>query len=486
MEQNAGHQPTTAIGARKLSFREKFSFGIGDTMGTFGTSVIGLYYLKYLTDIVGLGAALAGVVMLVTQLYTAVSDPFIGQLSDATHTRWGRRRFYILFFTIPTGIAYYFLWAIPRASAGNVNSVTAIAILASIVYFTFFTLVTVPYATLTVEMTDDYDERSKLASYRMFVSIVGGLLAIAIPSILVPDPSYKGTGADKIITNVPDIYHGYLVAGIIIAIIIGTIPYITYFGCKERSSYKPIPGGLKVLVSTYKTMLKNQPFRNATLSYMFTWGGFMVMQAFFPFYLQSYLGIDNQMLFLGIVSLLFIAAAGFVPLWLYLMQKIGKKMSYNLGMAMLAVCSLLIMLIQPGHIVQIFVLVFFLSVGVSAAHVVPMSIIPDTIDASRLISGYDTEGIYYGFQSFVQKAATAGFVGLAGIVLEACHYIKLEDLKPGEGQPDSAIMAIRIIFSVIPALFMMIGVVIMYFMNLDRKKHQEIIQSLNARGDSND
>jgi GPH family glycoside/pentoside/hexuronide:cation symporter len=416
---NAVQKPLAASGARKLTFWEKFSFGIGDTMGTFGTSVIGLYYLKYLTDIIGLGAALAGVVMLVTQMYTAFSDPFIGQLSDSTHTRWGRRRFYILFFTIPTGLTYYLLWAIPNGWALNIKFIAAIV--ASIIYFTFFTLVTVPYATLTVEMTDDYDERSKLAAYRMFVSIIGGLLAIAIPSFLVPDPKYSSLNK---ILNIPDIYSGYLIAGIIIAVIIGSVPFLTYFGCKERSSYKPIPGGLKVLLSTYKTMLKNQPFRNATLSYMFTWGGFMIMQSFFPFYLQYYLRINDQRLFLAIVSLLFIAAAAFVPLWLFLMQKIGKKLSYNLGMAALALCSLLIMLIQPGQIVAIFVLVFFLSIGVSAAHVVPMSIIPDTIDVSRLISGYDTEGIYYGFQSFVQKAAVAGFTGLAGIALAASGYIR--------------------------------------------------------------
>lgn len=479
MDQRIQTQASESGAARRLTFREKFSFGIGDTMGTFGTSVIGLYYLKYLTDIISLGAALAGIVMLVTQLYTAFSDPFIGQLSDSTHTRWGRRRFYILFFTIPTGITYFLLWAIPHGWGLDAKFIAAI--IASVIYFTFFTLVTVPYATLTVEMTDDYDERSKLASYRMFVSIIGGLLAIAIPSFLVPDPRYS---ANQKIANIPDMYHGYWLAGIIIAVIIGTVPFITYFGCRERSSYKPIPGGIKVLLSTYKTMIKNAPFRNATLSYMFTWGGFMVMQSFFPFYLQSYLRINNQMLFLAIVSLLFVAAAAFVPLWLYMMQKFGKKAAYNIGMGALALCSLLILLIQPGQIVQIFVLVFFLSIGVSAAHVVPMSIIPDTIDVSRLISGYDTEGIYYGFQAFVQKAATAGFVGLAGVALDGAGYIKMENLPAG-GQPASAVMAIRIIFSVIPALFMGIGVVIMFFMRLDRKKHREIIQNLNEKGNNN-
>lgn len=463
-------------GARKLTFREKFSFGIGDTMGTFGTSVIGLFYLKYLTDVLGLGAALAGVVMLVTQLYTAFSDPFIGQLSDSTHTRWGRRRFYILFFTIPTAITYYLLWAVPYQLPEGTKFL--LAIVSSIIYFTFFTLVTVPYATLTVEMTDDYDERSRLTSYRMFVSIIGGLVAIALPYILIPDMAGN---------NIKQVHSGFLLTGLIIALIIGTFPFITYFGCKERSTYKPIPGGIRMMLVTYKEMWKNAPFRNVILSYMFTWGGFMIMQSFFQFYLQSYMGITDTYVMLSIVVLLFVAAAGFLPVWLYLMRKIGKKASYNIGMAALAVCSLLIMLIQPGHLLFVYILVFLMSFGVSAAHVVPLSIIPDTIDISRLKSGYDTEGLFYGFQAFVQKAAVAGFTGLAGLALGMAGYIKAEDLSAGVSQPASAIWAIRIIFSAIPALFMGIGVVFMFFMKLDRRQHEENIKALNAKGaDGND
>lgn len=235
------------------------------------------------------------------------------------------------------------------------------------------------------------------------------------------------------------------------------------------------------LLRAYGVMLSNKPFLLSTLSYMFTWGGFMIMQAFFPFFLESWLGITDWMLFLAIVSELFIAAAVFVPLWLYLMRKLGKKKAYNLGMAALALCSLLIMFVQPGNILAVFILVFFMSLGVSAAHVVPQSIIPDTIDVSRRKSGYDTEGLYYGFQSFIQQLATAGFVGLAGIALAACGYIKLEDLAPGDSQPDSAIWAIRLIFSAIPAIFMGIGVIFMFFMKLDRRQHEENIRAINER-----
>jgi glycoside/pentoside/hexuronide:cation symporter, GPH family len=237
-----------------------------------------------------------------------------------------------------------------------------------------------------------------------------------------------------------------------------------------------------MLAAAYKTMLKNGPFRNATFSYMFTWGGFMVMQAFFMFYLESYMGIRDMWTMLSIVVLLFVAAAGFLPLWLYLMRRIGKKASYNIGMGALALCSLLIMLVQPGHLLFVYILVFLMSFGVSAAHVVPLSILPDTIDISRLQSGYDMEGLFYGFQSFMQKAATAGFTGLAGVALGAAHYIKLEDLQLGQSQPASAILAIRIIFSAIPALFMGIGVIFMFFMKLDRRQHEQNIEALKAKG----
>jgi GPH family glycoside/pentoside/hexuronide:cation symporter len=150
-------------------------------------------------------------------------------------------------------------------------------------------------------------------------------------------------------------------------------------------------------------------------------------------------------------------------------------------MGALAACSLLILFVQPGQLAAIFVLVLLLSIGVSAAHVIPQSIIPDTIDISRLETGYDAEGIYYGVQSFVQQLATAGFVGLAGIALGLSGYIKLDDLGAGQTQPGSAIWAIRLIFSVIPALFMGIGVLLMLFMKLDRQTHQATIAAIQAR-----
>jgi Na+/melibiose symporter-like transporter len=101
---------------------------------------------------------------------------------------------------------------------------------------------------------------------------------------------------------------------------------------------------------------------------------------------------------------------------------------------------------------------------------------------SRLETGIDAEGVYYGFQSFVQQVATAGFVGLAGIALGMSGYIKLEDLNPGQIQPGSAIWAIRLIFSAIPAVFMGIGVLIMHFMKLDRKAYEETIRAINSKG----
>lgn len=458
--------------SRQLTFKEKFSFGMGDATGTFGTTVISLYFLKYLTDILGLGASLAGLVMLITNLYNAVNDPVIGHLSDATRSRWGRRRVYLLFFAIPTGLTYYLLWAIPRGWSLDLKFIAAIV--ASILYWTFFSLIMVPYSTLGMEMTDNYDERSKLQGFRMFVSIVGGLLAVAVPSLLVPELQPGGE-------NLARIHLGYLQSGGIIAIIVGLAPFITFWGCRERSVYHIAPTGTRQLVKTYKAMLKNQPFCLAIFSYMFTWGGFAVMQAFFPYYLESWLDVTDPMVYLLIIGLLFVAAAAFIPLWLLLMRCLGKKKAYNLGMSALAVCSLLIMLIQPGQIAAIFILVLMLSFGVSAAHVVPQAIIPDTIDVGRLKTGYDAEGVYYGFQSFIQQLATAGFVGLAGIVLGASGYIKLDDLSPGQLQPASAIWAIRLIFSAVPAFFMAIGIILMLFMRLDRRKYNETIAAIARR-----
>src|SRR5512147_1921675 len=169
--------------SNRLPFWMKFLYGSGD----FGISSIGMmrsiFYAIYLTDVVGLEPRLASFGALIGIVWDAINDPIIGILSDRLHTRWGRRRPFLLWFAIPFGFSFVILWSAP--SWENQIALLIYVTLSFMLADTLQTLVGVPFLSLTPELTPDYDERTTLTSFRSFFQLVGALsVVIAAPAIV--------------------------------------------------------------------------------------------------------------------------------------------------------------------------------------------------------------------------------------------------------------------------------------------------------------
>jgi len=168
---------------KQLPFWLKFLYGSGD----FGISSVGtmraLFLAIYLTDVVGLEPRLASFGGLFGIIWDAVNDPLVGLLTDRVRSRWGRRRPFLLWFAIPFGFSFVILWSAPEWS-----SQLALLIYVTLSFMladTLQTLISVPYLSLTPELTPDYDERTKLTSFRSFFQLVGALLvSVAAPNIV--------------------------------------------------------------------------------------------------------------------------------------------------------------------------------------------------------------------------------------------------------------------------------------------------------------
>ena len=156
---------------------------------------------------------------------------------------------------------------------------------------TFMTLIAVPYQALLPEMVDDYDQRTSFTAYRMLFSILGGLLAVAIPDIIVG--------------GYPDKHAGFMVMAVLFAVIISIAPLFPFFGCYERVKEvkkQPFPGFKAYL----KPIFSNIPFRLAVLIYFFTWSGIALVETMFLYFFTYWLGKAD--LFLPVVAMLFITA----------------------------------------------------------------------------------------------------------------------------------------------------------------------------------
>ena len=163
---------------KRLPFWTKLLYGSGD----WGISSIGMmrsiFYAIYLTDVVGLEPRLASYGALIGIIWDAVNDPIIVMISDHLNTRWGRRRPFLIWFAIPFGISFVILWSAPNWN--NQFALLAYVTIAFMVADTFQTLISVPFLSLTPELTPDYDERTSLTSFRSFFQLVGAMTVVLI------------------------------------------------------------------------------------------------------------------------------------------------------------------------------------------------------------------------------------------------------------------------------------------------------------------
>ena len=157
-----------------LPTRTKFIYGLGDWGTAASTSARNIFWFVFLTNVVGIEAGVAGTVVLVGKLWDGINDPLIGTLSDRLQTRWGRRRPFLLFGSIPFAISFILLFIVPPIE--NRTWLAVYYSFAFLLFDTLFTVVNVPYIAMLPELSADYDERSNLAGWRISVSILAALV----------------------------------------------------------------------------------------------------------------------------------------------------------------------------------------------------------------------------------------------------------------------------------------------------------------------
>lgn len=167
----------------KLKLTTKLAYGTGDLGPAITANILVFYLLFFLTDVAGLPAGLAGLVLMIGKIADAINDPFIGVLSDRTQSKWGRRLPWMLLGAIPFGLIYFLQWLIPHFSDDrNLNNwgLFFYYVIIGIVFNIGYTMINLPYQALTPELTLDYQERTSLNSFRFAFSIGGSILSLIL------------------------------------------------------------------------------------------------------------------------------------------------------------------------------------------------------------------------------------------------------------------------------------------------------------------
>jgi Na+/melibiose symporter-like transporter len=167
----------------KLSFGEKFGYGLGDMAANFVFQAMMALQLNFYTDTFGLTPAQAGTMFLVVGLGMAFLNPVMGVIADHTNTRWGRFRPWLLWTAVPFGVIGILTFTTPDLSiSGKLIYAWVTYLLLRLIY----TMNNVPYASLTGVMTDDPNERNSIATYRQLFANGAGFIvqSLAVPMVL--------------------------------------------------------------------------------------------------------------------------------------------------------------------------------------------------------------------------------------------------------------------------------------------------------------
>jgi GPH family glycoside/pentoside/hexuronide:cation symporter len=469
----------SSVGTKRLSFWTKLAYGTGD-WGTAGYGTLRqIFYAIFLTDVVGLEPRLASIAALVGIIWDAINDPIVGMLSDRVRTRWGRRRPFLLFFSIPFGLSFLLLWFAPPFESQIAKAV--FITLAFMISDTLETLVAVPFAALTPELTPDYDERTSLTGFRMFFNLAISLItAVAAPAIV-----------DAVIASGGTQQQGYLVtAGIFGGL--AAMPFLLIFFVIREHDLTPEQTAKAPFMETVRMAWANIPFRFATLVYMLNWITFDLVALVLPFYLLYWISRGDllaQASVFGIrlpiesavFAILLITAVAVLPFWIFVSNRFSKQTAYIFGMVFWAIVQLVIFSIKPGQVELVLLMSFLAGLSVSSAHILPDAMFPDVIEWDELRTRRRSEGIYYGVKNFIRKltGALAIFIGLQ--VLGWFNY-----QTPPEGattfmQPDSTLTAIRILIGPFGAVLLFSAVLMAWFYPLTRERHARIRNLLERR-----
>lgn len=444
---------------KKLPLKTNLLYGMGDFGFSMNNSIITAFFAVFMVTVVGMAPGLVAIILFVGRSWDFVNDLLVGYISDRTRTRWGRRRPFLLFGAIPFGLSFMLLWMSPNF---NQTSLVIYYSAAYLVYEAFATIVYMPYFALTPEITEDYDERTTLISFRMMFNIIGSLTAYILPLLIVGSDWNLATSRSVLIMS--------MVAGAIAAIPI----FGVFFGTKEKEEFQTeaVPKFWPAL----KAAFKNRPFVFSALMYLFTWMAIVVLESNLQFFILHIIQRPAQNIIIMIS--IFVTAIFALPIWNWVSKNWNKRLAYIIGVGFWATVMMILILMTPQTpFWLILILCVMAGVGVSAGQVLPWAIIPDAIEWEEWHTGKRNEGMFYSLVTLMGKIGMAVAQPLSLVVLQVLNF------QEGQGavQPASALLGIRLVVGPIPALFLVTGIIIAIFYPLGRTQYTQIVEDLRVR-----
>lgn len=429
----------------RIPLKEKIFYGMGAMMDGGGVALMSCVMLKYMTDSLGIYAAYASTVMMVSKIWDAITDPVMGHISDNTRSKYGRRKPYMVVGGIMLVIALLLLFApIKEWGISGQAGLVAYVLFFYIVWNTCSTITQVPYTSMASDISPSFRERNNANTVKLVFSSVSAGLAYIIPLLLL------GAYQEETI----DAYVFWIVIVVVFGTMFGGGLIMTGLFTKER--IKPPADApkekfdIKEFLKGYIKPYKNKSYRWHILMYISAFTCMDMLSALAAYYadhvwkgqrlvIGSLVNMEFDSMF--IVAPLMVAAVIAFPLIRVVMDKKGKAFAFRMGLPLYIIGGILLAVCDPAWCPPIVIPVasFVMGFGFGGAQMVPWMVFPDTLDVAELRTGCRPTGTYSGMMTLVRKVSGALGVGIVGWVLSGIGYDQylmafngLKELLPAE------------------------------------------------------
>lgn len=421
-------------------------YGLGSVAtGSFGT-VPGLLLLPYLTDRLGVTAGVAGLVVFLPKAWDVLLNPVAGRVSDRSSNPAGRRRPFLLRAGLALAVAFVLLFAGPTSPTGLATAWVVVLFLACATAYAFFQ---VPYVAMPAELTTDYDERTRLMTWRVGILaltiLVSGGLSPVVRDALGPTWGYRGVG---------------LFVGLLI--VVGAVGAWRGTRGAPTSAAATAGGSLR---DQLRVVAGARDFRVLLLVFVLQALATGAMLAGVDYVARVLLGGAGAS---TVLFLCFVGPALLVtPLWRRVGERRGKRVGYVAGSVLLGVGALATLLAVRGGLAAAAVTVALVGTGYAACQMFPLAMLPDVAAADTARSGEDRAGTYTGVWTAGETLGLALGPFLYAAVLSLGGYVSSTDAAAA--QPDSARLAIILGFTVVPAVLVAASLVVLRRYRLDEE-----------------
>jgi GPH family glycoside/pentoside/hexuronide:cation symporter len=438
--------------SEKIGLRPLLIYAQAQTGLNLCVTLIGLHLLYFYSDRMGLSPSLAGLAFFLALVLDAVTDPLVGNISDRARFKSGRRRPFF-FAAIPMAVCYYLLLSPPRLHAGLF-----------VWFFGFYFLMLTSrkiyetaYSALMPELTLDYDERTKLSTFRMLLGTVGdisgALLPFAATYLFARGTDFKVTGA-------------------ICAVVVAGGAMLAYAGLRERAEFSTLERSR--LWASIKSIGGNRPFIILLIATTLAIMAINIPTVLIRF-LAKYWYHDENAAARWLIAY-FAGSVVSYPFWFRITVRFEKKPAFVVAMICNAMGSLLFMMMTPQSTIALYLLMAFTGFSAIGIWVTQMSASADVIEWDEERTGQRQEGAYGGITSMSIKMAVAVTLLMVGPVLSWVGY------KPGgSGITPEAGEHLRALFALGPAAIYLMSALVFSRYPITRESHRAMRDRLSAR-----